>query len=160
MVPLSHPMWQAALRVFRRVWGLDGGLSEESIQDVSYSTVEELRSGSSQLTFMMHLDTREDPNISEQTAAVLFFAEYANDMSRFRHYLSGNTGIPFLIQHLAAIAAGAIGAPYSHMAVWSTCEALSHSSVFRCYILVLVQIEDVCHTFVKLLGYALPDKAI
>jgi hypothetical protein len=108
---------------------------------------------------MMHLNTREDSDISEQTAAVQFFAEYANDMPRFRHYLSGSTGMPFLIQHLAAIATGAIGVPYSHTAVWSICEVLSHSSVFRWCILVLAQIEDVCHTFVNLLRYALPDRA-
>jgi len=109
---------------------------------------------------MMRSDIREELDVPEQTSAVQFFVEYANDMPRFRHYLSGKTGVPFLIRHLAAIAAGAIDAPYSHMAVWSTCEALSHSSVSRCYILVLAQIEDVCHTFVKLLRYVLPDKAI
>jgi hypothetical protein len=107
---------------------------------------------------MMRVCTREELDISEQTAAVQFFAEYANDMPRFRHHLSGSAGIPFLIQHLAAIAAGAIGAPYSHTAVWSTCEALSYSSEFRWCILILAQMEDVCHTFVKLLRYALHDR--
>jgi len=104
---------------------------------------------------MMRSDIREELDVPEQTSAVQFFVEYANDMPRFRRYLSGKTGVPFLIRHLAAIAAGAIDTPYSHMAVWHVCEALSYASAIRWCILILVQLDDVCHTLVKLLRYAL-----
>ena len=82
----------------------------------------------------------------EHFAAVTIFAEFANDVPRFRHYITGSAGIPFLIKGIKLVEDKVIDASD---AVWDLCEKLAELSAFRWCVPILLQ-QDICPTLVKL----------
>jgi hypothetical protein len=91
-------------------------------------------------------------HIFEQRAVVHFFAEYANDCLKFRDYISGSTGIPFLVQAIKAVEDEPFGSNESQDVVWYICGILADLSNLDWCIPMLVCL-DVCPTLVKLLMY-------
>jgi hypothetical protein len=89
--------------------------------------------------------------IFERISAVHFFAEYANDFPRFRHYMSGSTGIPFLVQAIKSVEYRFFGLRDT---VWYVCETLADLSKMDWCIPTFACL-DVCPTFVKLLMYVI-----
>jgi hypothetical protein len=83
----------------------------------------------------------------EHFSAVNFFAEFANDVPRFRHYISGSAGIPFIITSIKLIEDRVIDALGT---VWDLCEKLAELSCFYWCIPILLQ-HNICPTLVTLL---------
>ena len=91
------------------------------------------------------------PYIFEKIAVVHFFAGYANDFPRFRHYISGSTGIPVLVQAIESVEDKPFGLRDT---VWYVCETLADLSTLDWCIPTFACL-GVCPTFVKLLMYVI-----
>jgi hypothetical protein len=75
---------------------------------------------------------------------VHFFASYANNVPRFCNYMSGCTGIPFLIWVIKLVKAGTMSGN-SHIAVWDLCETLVHLSTFHLWQVHSYSRQKVCN---------------
>jgi hypothetical protein len=126
------------------MWNLDGRPSKESLRNVSVS-----HCGNMQLLISCIWINSGGQGAFEHFSAVNFFAEFANDVPRFRHYISGSAGIPFLIKYIKAVDdSRVIDVP--NYVVWDLCEKLAELSAFRWCVPILLQ-QDICPTLVNLL---------